>query len=146
MQVLDIIKYEASVPVFTIGGLEIPLYGIMDLPVWALVNLFLSIVGLFLAAITVSRARRRRRFATDRDSDRLKLVVLLTAAIAAMAGIILFLFTEDISNLMVIVDAWTIVHLLILLIVVASMVVSTMVGKTKRQPRQEFIPKALPAD
>jgi hypothetical protein len=145
-QVLDIIKADESVPIFTILGFEIPLFGIMDLPVWALMNLFLAICGAFCGLVALINAKRRKKSQPELESRQTRRIALLTTLLAAALGIVLFLLTEDITNLMVVFDVWTIVSALILLVVIISMIATNKSRAASKQPKSAYRPAALPAE
>ncbi|MCL1830983.1 MAG: InlB B-repeat-containing protein, partial [Oscillospiraceae bacterium] len=131
-EVLDIIKSE-GIPTLTIGNLEIPLAAgsAMSKFVWALLNLILTLAGLIYAAVIIVRGAIEKRqdeyyddeYQTEEDNQkpRRRLIPLFISVIMGIFGMILFLLTEDLTRLMVLVDRWTIVNALILVIeIVAS--------------------------
>jgi hypothetical protein len=152
-EVLSILK-DAGVPTISIGGLQIPLSaGSTNLPVWALVNLILAIAGIALAVFAVLRKRLRSREEDDEDYDedvlyadaetteetddeqpRKKPVWLILSVLLGLAGIILFLITEDMRNLMVLLDRWTIVNAIIF---AAEIIAVRLVFKRKEDEKDE---------
>ncbi|MCL1853704.1 MAG: InlB B-repeat-containing protein [Peptococcaceae bacterium] len=110
---IEMIK-ESNVPVISIGNNEIPLVGLPGVMVWALVNLILCVLGVILAIITLNRVIIKKRQDDDNEKQRkTRKTFLIITAVLAVAGVILFLLTEDMRNLMVLLDAWTIVSLVI---------------------------------
>jgi uncharacterized repeat protein (TIGR02543 family) len=111
---------EAGVPILKLGNMEIPLVGKNNLPVWALVNLILMLLGLILAVVTSIRAARRRKDEGDDEEQRkyreddeeerdkkVRPIWLIATIVLALAGLLFFLLTEDMDNLMVFFDKWT---------------------------------------
>jgi len=120
---------EAGIPTTIIGNQEVPLFagtGLSHL-VWALLNLILSLAGVVLAMIMGIRLLVQKRYdfndnkqaETHYESEeakkakRTRLLLILMVPILAIAALILFLFTQDMRLLMVMVDWWTIAHLLL---------------------------------
>jgi hypothetical protein len=89
---------------------------------WALVNLILSIVGVVMAIIVTIRALLLKKKENNKKEDynkeekrmQRKTWLLVTIALAII-GIVVFLFTEDMSLPMRMVDKWTIVHAILLI-------------------------------
>jgi predicted nucleic acid-binding protein len=114
--------------------------------VWALVNLVLSIAGVVLSIIVtfyvllqrkqkseqqLSQKKQSNKYANvnvqhtgNRNGDQAveekqrqkRHIWLATAIIAGIAGIIVFLLTEDMSHTMVMIDKWTIVNVVIFIV------------------------------
>jgi len=116
---------EADVPTITIGAQEIPLFGGPGFRhlVWALWNLILSIAGFVLAVMMgIRMLLHKRKEKKDREQAevyyeneekeerRNRLLFILAVPILAIIAIVLFLLTQDMSQLMVMVDLWTITH------------------------------------
>ncbi|MCL2642268.1 MAG: InlB B-repeat-containing protein [Candidatus Bathyarchaeota archaeon] len=116
-------------------------------PVWALVNLVLSVVGLILVAILVICVLLQRKqnqeqqqieqkdsksqqnstkHNTEQDNDDVdktvkkqkqrRMLWFLLSIIMSIAGIIVFILTEDMSRPMVLFDKWTIVNAIIFIV------------------------------
>jgi uncharacterized repeat protein (TIGR02543 family) len=119
-----------NVPTMQIGGLEIPLFGPAGFATWALVNLLLALVclraGLSAAGLAwVEKSNRYSEQTTTADAasptaaaererkfrDRLR---ILSAAVGILS-LAVFFITENIHNLMVLVDIWTWLMLVITL-------------------------------
>jgi uncharacterized repeat protein (TIGR02543 family) len=122
---------DAGIPIISIGGMAVPLIGLSGDPVWALVNLILCIAGAIIAAIAVIRAMKRRKeeeggfeYQSEyleeneekRAEEKNRREWLVVAIIMAVAGIVLFLLTEDMRNMMVLLDRWTIANAIIFVI------------------------------
>ncbi|MCL2643402.1 MAG: InlB B-repeat-containing protein, partial [Candidatus Bathyarchaeota archaeon] len=93
-----------------------------DLPVWALANLVLSVVGLILAVVVlifVLLLQRKERQQTPQGVGGKKLwlqrggVWLFVALVLGVVGVVVFFCTEDMGNVMVWVDVWTVVNAVI---------------------------------
>ena len=87
------------------------------LPTWALVNLVLSVGGIILAILLIAYALLQR------NQVQYKKICLITALALGIVGLIVFLFTEDMSLSMGLLDKWTIVNVILfigLIIAVAT--------------------------
>jgi uncharacterized repeat protein (TIGR02543 family) len=131
-QILETLTEEYDVPTYKIMNSEVPLEGgpLSDF-VWALINLILAALGIVLAILTLLIALIRRKQAQDKSEEdeaetgtesdeeqpkRYRLIWLITALLMSIAGLILFILTEDMTRLMVLTDKWTIGHAIILII------------------------------
>jgi uncharacterized repeat protein (TIGR02543 family) len=88
---------------FSLFGNDVPLFGSTSSGTWALINLFLMIVGLVGALLTILPAVSRRR-----DDGRILLHIM--TAVLAVAGIVLFALTEEIMKAgtsAVLFDQWS---------------------------------------
>ena len=112
---------EADVPILEVGDFELPVYGLPLMRVWALVNLILCAVGVFLAAIaTIRLLARKRRERIDikeayQEPGKIRRKVYRTgwftaAAATGLAGLIVFMITESLDLMMVLIDVWTIIN------------------------------------
>jgi len=117
---------ESGMPTINIGNLSVPLAPAQGLNhlVWALINLLLAVAGILLAFGAVMRAIGRRKqekdFAeieyTNDGEDKQKksrFGWLIILCVVAVVGIVVFLLTQDMTRLMVLVDNWTIVNAII---------------------------------
>jgi len=97
------------VPIFHLGNVDIPLNGgTINNYVWALANLILWILGIVAAVITIIRALRK-------ENERRPLWVAI-AGIMGVAGLVVFLLTENMKNPMVLFDNWTILNAIIFVV------------------------------
>jgi len=98
---------------------------------WALLNLILAMAGVIIAIIAVLNAMQEEKRRVDRrggvqvPAER-SFGWVLVAAIAAIAGIVFFLLTEDMRLPMTFVDKWTWVSALIFVLVLAAAVLSLL--------------------
>ncbi|MCL2707191.1 MAG: InlB B-repeat-containing protein, partial [Dehalococcoidia bacterium] len=86
---------------------------------WALVNLILCGIGVFTALFALVRVfahKNNKQNNERRYTWNTNMVWLLATVIAAIAGVILFLFTENMRNPMALVDFWTLFNAVILLL------------------------------
>ena len=132
----------AGNPIITMGNLAVPLFASNQLSshVWALWNLILSVAGVVLAAMTGIRvlireknedeecAGVRHRNEKARKTGHNKCLLLSIPALA-IAAIILFLLTQNMRNLMVMVDWWTIIHIVLF---VAAVICSVFAFRKKK--------------
>ena len=118
-----------GVPLFSFFDTPIPLFGSPSTQnyVWAVVNLILSIAGIILAIFAVFRmlARKKRGDKNEHDENaeahqkqkkKNRKIWLTVSIVMGIAGIIVFLLTEDTTKLMVLLDRWTIVNAIIFII------------------------------
>jgi len=98
----------------------------MNEHVWALVNLIFAIAGAILAIVTGIRSRKQKKQGNDSDmrEKKRRLGWIIAVIVLAVAGIIVFFLTEDMSGKMVFVDRWTIVNAVIFALGIASYVLA----------------------
>jgi len=102
-----------NVPIFNVGGVQIPLYGgSMNDFIWALVNLILCVIGILIAIITSIRSVRKKN---ERRPPWIAIAVIM-----GVAGVVVFLLTENMKNPMALFDNWTIVNAILFVIGVAG--------------------------
>jgi len=149
--VLEVIKADGSTPIFTVGGAEIPLFGKAGLPVWALLNFVLGMLGAVLALITglVARYNRkdeelRKDEGINEQAKRMRTAALVVIG-AAVAAAILFFLTQDMTNLMVLVDIWTVAHAILMVVIIIGMIVVMRNRKPAKVRQQEFELGYMPA-
>jgi len=155
-QTLEELK-DAGVPLAQIGDEEVPLYGFPGMPVWALANLIMVILAAILAAITIIRMLVRK--IKDRDNIPLKIrsadskekddktlpresakTYRLTWFILVLVGTVgmgvLFVITQNINDLMVIFDLWSIAFGVIL---AAEVIGALLSFKRIKEPLKAFV-------
>jgi len=110
----------------TIGGKDILLFAPIGTASWALLNLVLAATGVIFATlisiriIAYKKAENKQEYdfnnllRDENNEDHYKLTILSTAVIFCIAGVLLFLITQDLKNVMVLTNSWTPVHLAIL--------------------------------
>jgi fimbrial isopeptide formation D2 family protein/uncharacterized repeat protein (TIGR02543 family) len=111
---------DSDVPLAEPPIVDVPLIPIPDSPVppaqppvWALLNLLLAVLGGLIAVMLLATAIRRRdedSYNIDEESrkDRRRRNIWRTLGVlAGLAGIITFVLTENIHNIMVLTDKWT---------------------------------------
>ena len=129
---------DEKTPLATFGG--IPIFAPMGASYWALLNLILVIAGTTLAVFSAIRLTFRKReerkltktgFETSMDiplgkrkSIKLKLNWLAFALGMALVGILVFLLTQDMRQMPVWTDFWTILHAIILAIEIIALRIS----------------------
>jgi len=134
--------YSGNVPGIRIGDNFIPFYGGYGglLYVWALLNLIMSLVGVALGIITGVRAilinkKELEESETEevleneeyerQEYTKRRFRWLALTFIMAIAGVILFILTEDMRLPMVLVDKWTILNAIILAVEIVAVVFSS---------------------
>lgn len=103
---------ENGVPTFNMGDTEVPLFGGDSRAVWSLVNLILSIVSVFGSAIlavkyAIRRKNEGKKQEPKNESKRKSRMFLLGGAGTGIVSVLVFLFTQDLTNLMVVFDRFT---------------------------------------
>ena len=118
---------EADNPPVAVEYQEIPLFAGNELSyfVWALWNLLLSVAGVVLAIMTVINVLmklrtdcrnnenaevNRKNKEEERKTNTGRRLLILAVPLLAIIALTLFLLTQDMKKLMVLVDRWTIVH------------------------------------
>ena len=132
-EVLEQIMNE-GVPTMSVGNLNIPLSAGegLDQYVWAFANFVMAIAGIILAAVTIvrmARQKRRERIYAENNAytvseeeiqARGRFGWVVMAVVMGILGIVLFFLTENIRNLMVVVDDWTILSAVIFALALAG--------------------------
>jgi heme/copper-type cytochrome/quinol oxidase subunit 2 len=139
---------DEGVPTITIGDVQVPLTaGSFGQYAWALLNLIMALAGIVLGVVTALRAIARKKredegtdeyeaYETEDEAQKRKqrrLVFLIGSILMAVLGIVVFLVTEDITRLMVLIDNWTIVNFIILVVEVLG---SILAFKRKKQDKK----------
>jgi uncharacterized repeat protein (TIGR02543 family) len=141
-----------EIPTIEIFDSEVPLFGMAG-GAWALVNLLLSIIGIIFAVGSIIRAflkkkreqeyedekderserarEKERAKANEQDSEerdehqkRFRPVWLVISVILCVAAVVLFILTEDMSLPMVLIDNWTLLHLILLVLEIIAVVIA----------------------
>ena len=151
-------------PISTSSPTPVPPIGGDEEPVWAIVNLILSIVGFVLAIIVVIYVLLQQRqkqknskqqgvkqqhiknqgvvnqsgYQTgDGQQSQRSNVLLITAIAMGITGIIVFLLTENMSLPMVFVDKWTTINLAILAVTIIAIILIFKHQKNKNNNNNE---------
>ena len=116
---------DAGVSIVSFGEIEIPVLGYPGMFVWALVNLVLCALGAVFLASTMLRVvamkRRERTLLSIEKLEECRMFWLAVTIATGIAGVVLFLLTENTERLMVFLDVWTIAHAAIFLLEVIAM-------------------------
>ncbi len=112
---------DADIPAMHIGPLDVPLYGPPTVPTWALFNLVLA-VGTLLTGLAASIVLRGRYTGTAKYLG-------LLGTILGLAAVIIFLVTEDMRNIMALMDIWTFP----MIILFAAAIVCTVLAVKRKQ-------------
>jgi len=134
--ILDAVNLDISdgdVPRIGIGNLELPLFAPSGTPAWSLLNLTISAIGLLYMIVYVMRAMLRKKHKQEevkktlnskktidtanpeeeRADKRLRPGWLATTIAMGIIGVFMFLLAQDFGNVMVLVDWWTIAHVVV---------------------------------
>lgn len=112
---------ESNVSTIDVGDNEVPLYGTESYSTWALINLILTIAGttliIFIGIKIVLRKRQEGDLQYNEYTDiyteeprQTKFMWVIISVLLAIAQIIFFFFTEDMTAEMVLFDKLTIVN------------------------------------
>ena len=115
-----------------------------DQPVWALLNLIMTILtGIFSAVLLIGYFGKKEEDEDDEDYKELKRngFARLASIIPAAVSVIAFILTENMANPMVIIDRWTVFMAAILLI----QAVIAMIAKKSEKENDEEIAGAVNA-
>ena len=96
-------------PLFTFMGNNVYLWGPLNIASWALVNLLLTIAGIIMAVLFVTKRKKEN---PDTDTKQRKRF-FLTACSLCVIAILLFIITQDLTALIALFDIWTIAHMAI---------------------------------
>jgi hypothetical protein len=130
---------EMPAPVYEIETPEVPLGALPSLSTWAFANLLIALICLILSAVTTikllaERKSARSEVADEYDDNRafisrdLPVSELLGVGVGAVS-VALFLLTEDIRGMMQLVNGFTWLMLLILLVQIAVLFMAFESGK-----------------
>lgn len=120
---------ENQIPSIGIGDDSVPLYGN---DTWALVNLLLAVVGAILALMAVVRTIVRKKY------EEQKPLLMISTIVAALVGILLFIFTQDMNLAMALVDEWTILNGLLIVAEVVMIVFAFRTMKDEEDVELEY--------
>ena len=115
-----------------------------DQPVWALLNLIMTILtGIFSAVLLIGYFGKKEEDEDDEDYKELKRngFARLASIIPAAVSVIAFILTENMANPMVIIDRWTVFMAAILLI----QAVIAMIAKKSEKENDDEIAGAVNA-
>jgi len=120
---------EGDVPLIGVWNRIVPLFAPPHLPTWALLNLIMSALGIIYAAGALLYVIFRKKYNEDEqelEEDEPHTTIrkkgLLIAIVMAVIGVILFVLTQDMRNIMILFDWWTLIHMIIFLIEVVAIV------------------------
>ena len=120
---IDSFEPVQKLPSIKLWKLVIPLYPSKVNPnAWSLVSMILTIAGVLLAVITGIRTQVLRGKRTANEAY--TLAWLIATIILGIAGIIVFFTTQDMSQLMVLVNYWTIASAVILALEIVGYVIT----------------------
>ena len=140
------IAVDEDIPSLTIGSLTIPLIAgtAMREYVWALLNLILAIAGVMLLIVSIIRALAKKtqddeqndEYESDENQEQRKPrpIWIILSILLGVIGIIVFFITEDMTKMMVLLDRWTVVNAVVLLLEIICFILSY---KKKRANNQE---------
>jgi len=140
---------ETELPRVNFGNRSIVLFAPLGYKSWALLNLMLSIMGILLVITTTIRTLMQKK--KDREEEeqnhngvqlhdeetgnkRHRLTWLALAAVAALAGILLFFLTQDMRAPMVLTDWWTLIHVIFF---AAIFIACPLVFKKKEEEEED---------
>ena len=131
-ELLEQIK-ASGIPVISFAGMNIPLAGGagMDGLIWSLLNLILAAIGALLIIATIARAIWQKKYDMDyaengyaqegeEEPKHLRIGWIVAMVIMGVLGVVVFILTEDMTRLMVLVDNWTIFNVIIFALAVIS--------------------------
>ncbi len=130
-------------PTIKIGDQEIPLFGNSAGNVWALLNLVFMISGCILAVmIGLTAIMRNKKYKADinnmyidspamRAYSKMGLICTMLLAVVCLCA---FVFTQNISSKMVIIDQWTVLFAILL----ASQIICSI--WTLHQKKENYVP------
>lgn len=123
-QTLDQLKTE-GVPMLQIGNATVPLFAGTSKNVWSLFNLLITLAGIGTAIVVTVQNRKT----TERNK---KLRLRWISVIAGLVPIILFFATQNLQNLMVLFDGWSVLFSIIL----GVQIVLAVLGKQKKDSNE----------
>lgn len=137
---------EAGVPIFNIGNIQLPLSGGGNRNVWSLFNLILAILGLaasvFALVYYLTKERGKASYketAADSLSQQKvpfwqnKLVLLWSGISAGALLMLIFIFTQNMRNLMVVFDRWSLLMMIFAAVQTALLIVAFKIGRVAQK-------------
>jgi len=144
-------------PLANIFGGTLLLFALPGINSWALMNLMMSIAGIILVVITITRLLVHKKkddkkerykitnsfneeFENPENNDsskKFRLIWFAVGSVSALMAVIMFVLTQDMTAIIALADWWTLVHIVILAIVILSCVIvvrgqkNTQNGKVK---------------
>jgi TM2 domain-containing membrane protein YozV len=155
---------DGEIPLARFGNVEIPVFVPLGMDVWAVANLFISVLGAVLALFTAIKALfgknngredQKAEEASENDpkndgeqkKKKRRFIWFVTSIVAGIAGVAVFLLTENMNNPMVLVDMWTIVNLAIFVVEAVAIKLTTKKRKDKEDDDPDSGDKApIPAE
>jgi putative Mn2+ efflux pump MntP len=126
-----------------IGEVVTPLAGETEGTIyWAFINLVLILAGILVALITllfITPAKKREEDEGERKNHPGIMMFALTA-ILAVAGIVLFLITEDVNRPLAMIDNWTAFNALILGLELVTMILAGVLTRKKKEGEESERP------
>ncbi|MDR2672762.1 MAG: InlB B-repeat-containing protein [Coriobacteriales bacterium] len=136
--------FGTDIPTINLGGVEIPLAAAPGEAAWALLNLVMLILGALLSLLSFGLYFRKRTSEVQSDKNgkertqegsgdsgdlkRKRLTWRILSLALAVIALILFLLVEDLTLKMVLIDLWTPLFMVILIL----QIVFTVVGKRRK--------------
>jgi uncharacterized repeat protein (TIGR02543 family) len=143
------LDFEDALATQNIPSMGVPLFGPSTHATWSLFDLIVSLVAILLAAVVGIRALLRatnkkreediRYSEQDQAKRRTRIGLLLAVGICAVAELVIFLITQDITTPMVLFDWWSIIMSLILVVEVLACILSFR--RTGERPTQAAFPR-----
>ena len=130
-EILSILEDEGIHSV-DIVGIRIPISsGSMGSFTWSMINLMFLATDILSLALSILRLviqQRQRKYYTDVDYDQLRsrrrerqvknrMLLMGLAIVLTVASFMLFIITEDISKLMILVNRWTSIHIVVMTLI-----------------------------
>jgi len=131
---------------------QLPIFAPIGTASWSLVNLIMSVAGIILAVYITVRVlllKKREREADERElyspedehkEKPYRLICFATATVLSVLAVIIFVITQDMSNVMVLVDWLTLPHAIILATLIANMMLVIKRKKKDRTEHSHFAP------
>ena len=135
---------EEGIPVLNIFGLPVPLVTPSGFYAWSLADLILTVFGVLVFALlgirTILKKRNDKKYEGAEANERQKkvdMLLFLVSLIAAIAAIVLFLLTQDMSLPLVLFDRWTIAFATLFIISFVSSILAVEKVRVKDEEEHE---------